>query len=112
MKKELFTGLEQLHIVTPSQWLADLVKKSFLKQYPVTVIHNGMDTTVFKPTASDFRKRYGLEHKKIILGVANPWTARKGLQDFIKLSFMIPEDWKTILVGLSKKQLASLPSLA
>ena len=109
MKKELFTGLEQLHIVTPSQWLADLVKKSFLKQYPVTVIHNGIDTTVFKPTASDFRKRNGLEHKKIILGVASPWTARKGLQDFIKLSSMIPDEWKIVLVGLSKKQLASLP---
>ena len=73
MKKELFTGLEQLHIVTPSQWLADLVKKSFLKEYPVTVIHNGIDTTVFKPTESNFRKRYGLEHKKIILGVADMW---------------------------------------
>lgn len=109
MKKELFTGLEQLHIVTPSQWLADLVKKSFLKKYPVTVIHNGIDTTVFKPTASDFRKRNGLEHKKIILGVASPWTARKGLQDFIKLSTMISDEWKIVLVGLSKKQLASIP---
>lgn len=109
MKKELFTGLEQLHIVTPSQWLADLVKKSFLKEYPVTVIHNGIDTTVFKPTESNFRKRYGLEHKKIILGVASPWTARKGLQDFIKLSSMISDEWKIVLVGLSKKQLASLP---
>lgn len=101
--------MEQLHIVTPSQWLADLVKKSFLKKYPVTVIHNGIDTTVFKPTASDFRKRNGLEHKKIILGVASPWTARKGLQDFIKLSTMISDEWKIVLVGLSKKQLASIP---
>lgn len=80
-----------------------------MKQYPVTVINNGIDTTVFKPTASDFRKRNGLEHKKIVLGVASPWTARKGLQDFIKLSTMISDEWKIVLVGLSKKQLASLP---
>lgn len=109
-KKELFTGIERLHIVTPSQWLADLVKKSFLKEYPVTVIHNGIDTSVFKPTESDFRKQHGLENKKILLGVASPWTPRKGLQDFIKLAPMLPENWKIVLVGLSKRQLAHLPS--
>lgn len=109
-KKELFTGIERLHIVTPSQWLADLVKKSFLKEYPVTVIHNGIDTSVFTPTESDFRKQHGLENKKILLGVASPWTPRKGLQDFIKLAPMLPENWKIVLVGLSKRQLAHLPS--
>lgn len=109
-KKELFTGIERLHIVTPSQWLANLVKKSFLKEYPVTVIHNGIDTSVFKPTESDFRKQHGLENKKILLGVASPWTPRKGLQDFIKLAPMLPENWKIVLVGLSKHQLAHLPS--
>lgn len=109
-KKELFTGIERLHIVTPSQWLADLVKKSFLKEYPITVIHNGIDTSVFKPTESDFRKQHGLENKKILLGVASPWTPRKGLQDFIKLAPMLPENWKIVLVGLSKHQLAHLPS--
>lgn len=109
-KKQLFTGLRQLVLVTPSQWLADLVKKSFLGTYPVQVIHNGIDTTVFKPTPSDFRERYGLQDKKIILGVASPWTARKGLQDFIKLSNMLPEEWKIVLVGLSKKQLKTIPA--
>lgn len=109
-KKQLFTGLRQLVLVTPSQWLAGLVKKSFLGTYPVQVIHNGIDTTVFKPTPSDFRERYGLRDKKIILGVASPWTARKGLQDFIKLSNMLPEEWKIVLVGLSKKQLKTIPA--
>ena len=109
-KEQLFTGLRQLVLVTPSQWLADLVKKSFLGTYPVQVIHNGIDTTVFKPTPSDFRERYGLQDKKIILGVASPWTARKGLQDFIKLSKMLSEEWKIVLVGLSKKQLKTIPA--
>ena len=34
-------------IITPSEWLADLVKKSFLGEYPIRVINNGIDTTVF-----------------------------------------------------------------
>ena len=54
-KKRAFSGLD-LTIATPSQWLADLVKESFLKEYPVVVVNNGFDLGGFKPTASDFRK--------------------------------------------------------
>lgn len=76
-KKELFAGFKNMTLVTPSRWLAELVKQSFLKDYHVVVIPNGIDTSVFKPTPSDFRKRYGLENKFIILGVANVWEERK-----------------------------------
>ncbi len=39
-----------VHIVTPSRWLADCVRHSALmKGWPVTVIPNVLDTTVFKP---------------------------------------------------------------
>ena len=75
-KKELFTGLN-MTIVTPSKWLANLVKESYLKDYQVKVINNGVDTDVFKPTPSDFRKKYNLKDKKIILGVASVWTEKK-----------------------------------
>lgn len=97
-KRRLFRGLD-LTIVTPSQWLADLVKESFLKDYPVKVIHNGIDLTVFKPSISNFRGRYGLNGKKIILGVAFDWGARKGLDVFIELAKRLPEDYQIILVG-------------
>lgn len=97
-KRSLFCGLD-LTIVTPSQWLADLVKESFLKDYPVKVIHNGIDLTVFKPSISNFRGRYGLNGKKIILGVAFDWGARKGLDVFIELAKRLPEDYQIILVG-------------
>ena len=70
-------------LITPSKWLADLVKQSFLREYPVEVHYNTIDTSVFKPTPSDFRERYGLVGKKIVLGVANVWDERKGLQNFL-----------------------------
>ncbi|MDB5917985.1 MAG: glycosyltransferase [Massilia sp.] len=39
-----------VHIVTPSRWLADCVRHSALmKDWPVTVIPNVLDTDVFKP---------------------------------------------------------------
>jgi putative colanic acid biosynthesis glycosyltransferase len=74
-------------IVTPSVWLSELVKKSFLKKYPVRVINNGIDTNTFSPK-EDYEIPLVLKHvrKKIILGVASVWDNRKGLNDFIKLS--------------------------
>ena len=47
MKKAVFTGVENLTIITPSEWLAGLVKESFLSEYPVKVINNGIDLNVF-----------------------------------------------------------------
>ena len=108
-KKAAFTGVRDMTIITPSQWLAGLVKQSFLKEYPVKVVHNGIDTSVFKPTESDVRGKYGLEDKKIIIGVAQNWGKSKGLDDFIKLSTMLDEDYKIVLVGLTEKQVSELP---
>ena len=107
-KKELFIGLD-MTIITPSEWLANLVKKSFLKEYEIKVINNGIDTNIFKPRNSDFRIKYNLENKKIILGVASEWTERKGLNDFIKLSNIIDNSTKIVLVGLNNKQIKQMP---
>lgn len=109
LKKALFTKVEKLCIVTPSHWLAGLVKESFLGKYPVKVIHNGIDLHIFKPTSSNFRRENGLEGYKIILGVASPWTPRKGLSDFIKLSKMMDDHTRIVLVGLSDRQIKKLP---
>ena len=57
LKKEWLTGVENLTIVTPSEWLANLVKQSFLKEYPIKVINNGIDLSLFKPTPSGFRAK-------------------------------------------------------
>lgn len=108
-KKKLFTNVPKMTVVTPSYWLASVVKQSFLGEYPVQPIYNGLDLDVFKPTKSDFREKYALENKKIILGVANVWGPSKGLGAFEKLSNMINDEWKIVLVGLSEQQIRSLP---
>jgi len=102
-KKSAFTGVEQLKIITPSHWLANHVKQSFLKDYKVQVIHNGIDLETFKPLNIEKTQT------KIILGVASTWDRRKGLNDFIALSEKLPEDYKIVLIGLSKKQIEQLP---
>ena len=108
-KKAAFTGVKDMTIITPSHWLADLVKQSFLREYPVKVVHNGIDTSVFKPTESDIRARYGLENKKIVIGVAQNWGKAKGLDDFVRLSQMLDDTYKVVLVGLTDKQVDELP---
>lgn len=108
-KKELFTSIKDMKIITPSKWLANLVKQSFLGKYEVEVINNGIDLDIFKPTKGDFRKEYNLEGKFIILGVANIWDKRKGFDIFLELSKKLSKDKVIVLVGLNKKQLKNLP---
>jgi len=99
VKKDLFSGLTGLEIVTPSNWLADLVKQSFLKDYIISVIHNGIDTSQFYPMKSDFRKRYGLENKIIVLSVASVWNDLKGYSDIMAIASVLGEAYRFVLVG-------------
>lgn len=108
-KKEIFTGVKNLTIITPSKWLANLVKGSFLKEYPIKVINNGLDLEKFKPTISDFRMKYNIEKKSIILGIANVWNTKKGIEYFLNLSEKVTKDKVIVLVGLTKKQIETLP---
>lgn len=109
-KKTLFGRMHNLHFVTPSQWLADLTKESFLSQFPVHVINNGLDLSVFKPVYNEKTKnKLGLiSDQKVILGVASVWHKRKGLDDFVQLAKALPEH-KVVLVGLTEKQVQELP---
>lgn len=111
-KKRIFTSIDNCTIITPSKWLSNLVKQSFLKKYEIKVINNGIDTKVFRVINKEklqFRKNYNLEDKKIILGVASVWTNEKGLDDFIELSKTLGNSYKIVMVGLNKKQLKSIP---
>lgn len=107
-KKKLFSGLDMM-IVTPSKWLADLVKQSFFKEYPVRVINNGINLEIFKPFDCDFRRKYGLENKNIILGVAFDWSEKKGLDVFVDLAERLPTEYQIVLVGTDEKTKKHLP---
>lgn len=96
-------------LITPSKWLADLTRESFLKEYPVEIVHNTIDRTVFRPTESNFREKNRLFGKKIVLGVASTWDRRKGLPDFLKLKTLLGDDYVIVLVGLTARQIATLP---
>ena len=108
-KRRLFTDLPDLTLITPSNWLAGRVKESFLGEYPVEVVYNTVNKAVFKPTPSDFRRKYDLEGKILLLGVANVWERRKGLADFVELSGMLDDRFRIVLVGITDEQARQLP---
>jgi len=107
-KKLLFSSPSNMTIVTPSNWLAELVKNSFLNKYPVEVIHNGIDLEVFKPTPSTWKEDHGIT-RPVILACAAVWGQRKGYDDVLKLAESLPK-YQIVIVGISKKQKMKLPS--
>ncbi len=92
---------DRLTIVGASDWITEYATESFLKGCKFVSIYNGIDLNSFKPISP--------VKKRMILGVSNVWPHYKGLQDFVELRRIIPDNIDICLVGLSKKQIDSLP---
>lgn len=99
-KKQIFNSIKNLKIVTPSLWLKKHIEKSFLKNHQLSVINNGIDLDVFRPTKPK---------SNFILFVSNVWTETKGFYDIFKLRDVVENSIEFVIVGLSKIQLKSLP---
>ena len=115
LKKKWFCGVDNLTIVTPSKWLAELTKNSFLKKYPIMTINNGIDLSIFKPIKNDCIRQDLLREnnstsKYIVLGVALGWSTEKGLDTFIELSKRLPKEYKIVLVGTDSEVEKLIPS--
>lgn len=115
-KKRMFTSLNNLTLTTPSEWMAKQIRSSFMKDYDVRVIGNGINTEVFDYNKAVKSREEVLQSigvpsdKKVILGVASQWDMRKGLRDILELAKILPEEYTIVLVGLSKGQIKSLPA--
>jgi putative colanic acid biosynthesis glycosyltransferase len=108
-KKAAFTGVPRLTLAAPSSWLSDLVRQSYLKEYPIRVIPNGIALDKFHPVENGLRNRLGMEKKFVLLGVASMWEERKGYAYFETLAERLDSSFRIILIGLSKEKLKKLP---
>lgn len=100
LKKSVFTSVDNLHLVSVSKWLKDVVDRSFLKKYSSYLIYNGIDVPDFSHT---------VEREPIVLGAASKWDPRKGLDTFAALRRKLPKKFRIVLIGLSQQQMRSLP---
>ena len=103
-KKRWFASLPDVTFVTPSRWLAEQSRLSLLSKYPVQVIPNGIDLHVFTP-----RREPKANRSYHVLGVADGWTARKGLDVFIELSKRLGEEYRITLVGTDERTEKRIP---
>lgn len=110
-KKRTFCGVKDLTLITPSQWLADLTRESFLNDYPVEVINNGVDTDIFKPkTDNNIRSKYGVpQTTKVILALMSGFNKRKGAEYLLKLPDLLSDNECLVIVGISNRQKKMLP---
>lgn len=110
-KKKLFTELNNLSVIVPSEWMKQWVERSFMRDMDIQLVPNGIDLTMFHYSCNkEIYKKYDVPEEKIILGVANVWEKRKGLRDFLEIEKNIDGDkYQIILVGLSKAQIKDLP---
>ena len=86
--------------------MGDFVRKSFLKDKRIQVIHNGVDLNTFK-VIPGLKKKDG---KFRILAVSNVWLAYKGYYDIFKLREMLSDEYEITMVGLKENQLTELPA--
>lgn len=109
-KKFLFNQLRNLTLVPVSKWLEGLLRESFLKNQNIKPILNGIDIEQFRIIPSDVKERFFIKDKFLLVGSATTWSVRKGFQDYVRLSKLLPKEYQILLVGVSNNQLRSLPS--
>lgn len=112
-KKEAFTSIprDRLTVVPVSEWIGDEMKESFFGKYNFRVIHNGINTEIFRvyDDDGDIRRCYNIGNKHILLGVASVWSREKGLDDFVRLAGMLRDDEVIVLVGVRPEVRKRLP---
>ncbi len=113
-KKESINAVRNLTIITPSHWLASIMRQSHLGNHSILTIHNGIDLSIFCPSTQEevqsVRSQLGITQPNVILGVASIWGPDKGLPDFVELRQLLPmEKYAIVLVGLTETQLRGLP---
>ena len=110
-KKQYMQSLNELYIVTPSEWLANQVNESFLKDKHVTVIPNGIETeSIFYPCDYEHLVlKHNLQNKKIVLAIApDIMDERKAGKWVLEIAKQFTDDYRFIMIGV-QEDIADVP---
>jgi len=111
--KKIIYNNSSLHIVCPSKWMQNQVRKSILKDsVSITYIPVGVDTNIFSPHDKDkVRKHLRLPEQKFILisSIPSPKNYRKALSLLFEMLEFV-QNKKQIALVLIGSQNVSLPS--
>ena len=101
-RKELFGAIPRLGVVAVSDWILNEAKQSpvFANASVISRIYNWIDTDCFCPSDTDsLRETMNLKGKKLLLGVAATWEARKGLETILWIAEQLQGEAELVLVG-------------
>lgn len=89
-------------IVTPSKWLANICKKSYLNKFNITVIPNGIEHEEVRKTKEELRVEYniGIDKKVILFAAADTKDERKGIKYILDI---IPKCKDYLFVSIGKE---------
>lgn len=103
-KRKLFENFDLLRIVTPSNWLANRVKQSFLKDKTIDVIYNGIDATnIFVPCdKTALREKLQIRSRHVIVSIGpDLMSDRKGGRWVLDVAkTLVAEDITFVMVGV------------
>jgi len=99
-----------IHFVPISKWVFDKAQKSHLIQdFPKTIIHNGLDFSIFKPLDKQKARELlslPMDKKIVLLGADQIKTKRKGFNEALKALEMIGrKDIQPVIFGKTKEEL-------
>lgn len=106
LKKKWFGSIKNLTIVTPSEWLMQQVKLSYLKDKNCAVINNGIDLDKYNVSPTIYKSN----DKFKILGLSIDWSYKKGLDVFVKLAELLDDSFEITLVGTNDELDKQLPA--
>ena len=115
LRKKLsqWSRFPNLSFITPSQWLADCVRKSPLaKGHPLYVVPNVIDTQLYRPLPKDSKALFGLDPKKktILLGASSMQSMYKGMRQLRECLMMLdPDRYEGLVIGDSPDLVKDLP---
>ena len=108
-KKKYVSAIPRLKLVGCSDWICGEAKKGFLKNADMVTIHNGVDTSIFKPQDRDaLKKEKGVLGRFVIMGMANKWFLPSNKGVFEKTIEILNENVCLMIVGCNDEQAKNL----
>lgn len=105
-KKRILIGDNiYVHVVGCSEWLTECARKSLLKNRVEKTIYNGIDLNIFFPRNSTINSELCLEHKFVILGMANKWLSEDNVETFEYITSHLDNSMVLLLLGCTKEQI-------
>jgi len=110
-KRNLFGRISKMSVVGVSKWTIEMAQQGIFKNTPCYVIHNGIDTEIFKPIREvkkieSIRDKYGIKESFVILGPASKWLNPEN-RDLLNSALKLGEDYTLVLYGCNDQQMNS-----